>query len=127
MVRSLRVQTNYGILENEFMTFDAMRQAAQCVGRVIRNKSDFGLMIFADSRYSRADKRSKLPPWILKNLEPANMSLTTESAVAAAKALLRNMAQDYVPNRFTRFDQEMVRDETKWWSSVQNVLRLTKH
>ncbi|GIX65786.1 DNA excision-repair helicase [Babesia caballi] len=121
------MRTNYGILENEFMTFDAMRQAAQCVGRIIRNKSDFGLMVFADSRYSRADKRSKLPPWILKNLEPSNMSLTTESAVTAAKVLLRNMAQDYVPNRYARFDQEMVSDEAKWWSSVQNVLRLTKY
>ncbi|ORM40620.1 TFIIH basal transcription factor complex helicase repD subunit [Babesia sp. Xinjiang] len=119
--------TNYGILENEFMTFDAMRQAAQCVGRIIRNKSDFGLMVFADSRYSRADKRSKLPPWILKNLEPSNMSLTTESAVTAAKLLLRNMAQDYVSSRFTRFDQDMLNDEAKWWSSVQNVLRLSKH
>lgn len=121
------MRCNYGIMENEFMTFDAMRQAAQCVGRVIRNKSDFGLMVFADSRYSRADKRSKLPPWILKNLEPANMSLTTESAVSAAKVLLRNMSQEYVPNRYARFDQEMVNDESKWWSSVQNVLRLNKY
>ncbi|CDR97797.1 DNA excision repair helicase, putative [Babesia bigemina] len=121
------MRTNYGILENEFMTFDAMRQAAQCVGRIIRNKSDFGLMIFADSRYSRADKRSKLPPWILKNLEPCNMSLTTESAVTAAKSMLRNMAQDYVPNVYTRFDQDMVSDEAIWWSSVQNVLRLSKY
>ncbi|GBE62161.1 DNA repair helicase [Babesia ovata] len=121
------MRTNYGILENEFMTFDAMRQAAQCVGRIIRNKSDFGLMIFADSRYSRADKRSKLPPWILKNLEPAHMALTTESAITAAKSMLRNMAQDYVPNVFTRFDQDMLSDESKWWSSVQNVLRLSKY
>ena len=26
------------------------RQAAQCVGRVIRSKSDYGMMIFADKR-----------------------------------------------------------------------------
>eukprot|EP00371_Babesia_bovis_P000648 XP_001609295.1 DNA excision repair helicase [Babesia bovis T2Bo] len=121
------MRTKYGIMENEFLTFDAMRQAAQCVGRIIRNKSDFGLMVFADSRYSRADKRSKLPPWILKNLEPGNMSLTTESAVTAAKVLLRNIAQDYVSSRLTRFDQDMLNDEAKWWSSVQNVLRLSKY
>ncbi len=38
----------YQIKENEFLTFDAMRQTAQCVGRVIRGKSDYGLMVFAD-------------------------------------------------------------------------------
>lgn len=30
----------------------AQRQAAQCVGRVIRSKADYGMMIFADKRYS---------------------------------------------------------------------------
>lgn len=34
--------------ENDFLTFDAMRQAAQCMGRALRGKSDYGLMIFAD-------------------------------------------------------------------------------
>jgi DNA excision repair protein ERCC-2 len=36
------------VKENEFLTFDAMRHAAQCVGRVIRGKNDYGLMIFSD-------------------------------------------------------------------------------
>lgn len=36
------------IRENDFLTFDAMRHAAQCVGRVIRGKTDYGIMIFAD-------------------------------------------------------------------------------
>lgn len=57
-------------------------QAAQCVGRVIRSKSDYGLMIFADARYSRADKRSKLPPWILKHLDLAHLALNTDTAVS---------------------------------------------
>ncbi|KAJ6337118.1 hypothetical protein OIU76_006899 [Salix suchowensis] len=45
------------IAEGGFLTFDALRQAAQCVGRVIRSKADYGMMIFADKRYSRHDKR----------------------------------------------------------------------
>jgi len=36
------------IQEGEFLTFDAMRMAAQCVGRVVRGKDDYGIMIFAD-------------------------------------------------------------------------------
>lgn len=39
------------------MTFDAIRQCAQCIGRVIRSKTDYGLVILADSRYNRHDKR----------------------------------------------------------------------
>jgi DNA excision repair protein ERCC-2 len=38
----------YQIQESEFLSFDALRQAAQCVGRVIRSKMDYGVMIFAD-------------------------------------------------------------------------------
>jgi Rad3-related DNA helicase len=41
------------IRENDFLTFDAMRHAAQCVGRAIRGKTDYGIMIFADKVHSR--------------------------------------------------------------------------
>ena len=72
----------YRIRESEFLGFDAMRNAAQCVGRVLRGKTDWGLMVFADKvslrkreereyvalrcfqRFARADKRAKLPRWI---------------------------------------------------------------
>ena len=50
--------------EADFLTFDAIRQAAQCAGRVIRGKTDYGIVVFADKRYNRADKRDKLPGWI---------------------------------------------------------------
>ena len=50
--------------ENDFLTFDAMRHAAQCVGRALRGKTDYGIMIFADKRFSRSDKKGKLPKWI---------------------------------------------------------------
>ncbi|KAG8956981.1 hypothetical protein FRC00_004634 [Tulasnella sp. 408] len=38
----------YRIREAEFLGFDAMRNAAQCVGRALRGKTDWGLMVFAD-------------------------------------------------------------------------------
>lgn len=37
-----------GINEGDFLSFDALRQAAQCLGRVLRGKVDYGLMILAD-------------------------------------------------------------------------------
>ena len=42
------MREKFEIQENEFLSFDAIRQASQCVGRVIRSKLDYGLMIFAD-------------------------------------------------------------------------------
>eukprot|EP01125_Pyxidicula_operculata_P016556 TRINITY_DN5709_c0_g1_i3.p1 TRINITY_DN5709_c0_g1~~TRINITY_DN5709_c0_g1_i3.p1 ORF type:complete len:553 (-),score=47.38 TRINITY_DN5709_c0_g1_i3:25-1683(-) len=83
----------YHIRENDFLTFDAMRTAAQCVGRVIRGKTDYGIMIFADRRYDRLDKRTKLPPWILQYLTPGNMNLSTDTAVAMSAQFLREMGQ----------------------------------
>ncbi|KAF2325163.1 hypothetical protein GH714_024768 [Hevea brasiliensis] len=71
------------------------RQAAQCVGRVIRSKADYGMMIFADKRYSRHDKRSKLPGWILSHLRDANLNLSTDMALHIAREFLRKMAQPY--------------------------------
>jgi len=42
------LRDNFKIRENDFLTFDAMRHAAQCVGRAIRGKTDYGIMVFAD-------------------------------------------------------------------------------
>ncbi len=42
------LRDSHRIKENDYLTFDAMRHAAQCVGRVLRGKTDWGLMVFAD-------------------------------------------------------------------------------
>jgi DNA excision repair protein ERCC-2 len=44
------LRAQHQIRDNDFLTFDALRQAAQCVGRVIRSKTDYGVVILADSR-----------------------------------------------------------------------------
>mmetsp|Transcript_15406 Transcript_15406/g.31355 ORF Transcript_15406/g.31355 Transcript_15406/m.31355 type:complete len:884 (+) Transcript_15406:280-2931(+) len=87
------LQTHYQIREQDFLNFDALRQASQCVGRVIRSKIDYGLMIFADSRYNRHDKRTKLPKWILQFLGDGQLNLSTDTAIAQVKHFLRIMAQ----------------------------------
>ena len=42
------LRDQFQIRENDFLTFDAMRHAAQCVGRALRGKTDYGIMCFAD-------------------------------------------------------------------------------
>ena len=87
------LQTHYQIREQDFLNFDALRQASQCVGRVIRSKTDYGLMIFADSRYNRHDKRSKLPKWILQFLSDQFLNLSTDMALQHVRHFNRQMAQ----------------------------------
>ncbi|ETE56519.1 TFIIH basal transcription factor complex helicase XPD subunit, partial [Ophiophagus hannah] len=56
------LRNQFQIRENDFLTFDAMRHAAQC-------------------RFARADKRGKLPRWIQEHLTEANLNLTLDEAV----------------------------------------------
>lgn len=58
------MREKFNVRDDDYLHFDAMRQCAQCCGRVIRSKTDYGIVILADSRFSRADKREKLPAWI---------------------------------------------------------------
>ena len=89
------LRDQFQIRENDFLTFDAMRHAAQCVGRAIRGKTDYGIMVFADKRFSRIDKRSKLPKWIQEHLIDSLCNLSTEEAVQISKRWLRQMAQPF--------------------------------
>ena len=87
------LRQRYDIKEDEFLVFDAMRQAAQCVGRVIRNKSDYGVMVFADRRFARSALKSKLPGWIDQFMTPELMDLDVTTAVSAARSFLLSMSQ----------------------------------
>ena len=50
----------FNVSPKDFIVFDAMRQVAQCLGRVIRGKDDYGIMILADKRYT-SEKIEALP------------------------------------------------------------------
>merc|ERR1719277_2441638 len=90
------LKDHYQIKEAEFLNFDAMRQASQCLGRVIRSKRDYGVMIFADQRYARQDKRSKIPDWIQAFIEPQHIVMATDVAVDTTRNFLLRMSQPYV-------------------------------
>lgn len=92
------LRDTYRIRENDFLTFDALRHAAQCVGRVLRGKTDYGLMIFADSRFKKADKRAKLPKWMGSYIKEENANLSTDLALVQSRRFLRDMAQPFEQN-----------------------------
>jgi DNA excision repair protein ERCC-2 len=70
-----------------------MRHASQCLGRVIRGKDDYGIMVLADRRFAR--KRNQLPKWINQTILESEVNLSTDMAVATAKNFLRTMAQPF--------------------------------
>ena len=92
------VREHFRIRESDFLSFDALRQASQCLGRVIRSKDDYGLMVLADDRYNKADKRSKLPQWIQQALPAAHRNLTVGGGLTLGKSFLRTMAQPALPS-----------------------------
>ncbi|OQE25255.1 hypothetical protein PENSTE_c006G09178 [Penicillium steckii] len=87
------LRENYRIRENDFLSFDAMRHAAQCLGRVLRGKDDYGVMVLADRRFER--KRPQLPKWINQAMLDSETNLSTDMAVSTAKNFLRTMAQPF--------------------------------
>ncbi|SCU85868.1 LANO_0C05776g1_1 [Lachancea nothofagi CBS 11611] len=95
------LREHYQIRENDFLSFDAMRHAAQCLGRVLRGKDDYGVMVLADRRFAR--KKNQLPKWIAQGLSDADVNLSTDMAIANTKQFLRTMAQPTDPK-----DQEGV-------------------
>jgi len=85
------LRENYRIKEQDFLSFDAMRHAAQCLGRVLRGKDDYGIMVLADRRFQK--KRNQLPRWIGDEILEGQTGLSTDAAVGMAKKFLRNIAQ----------------------------------
>jgi DNA excision repair protein ERCC-2 len=84
------LRETYRIKEADFLSFDAMRHAAQCLGRVIRGKDDYGIMVLADKRFNK--KVTQLPKWIQQGLDQKSTKLSIDQAVSSAKAFLRDMS-----------------------------------
>jgi DNA excision repair protein ERCC-2 len=96
--RVLRARLEYmrstlNIREGDYLSFDAMRQTAQCIGRVVRSKTDYGIAVLADKRFVRADKKNKLPQWILDLMLESHIDLDTQAAIGACSLYLKQMAQ----------------------------------
>ncbi|PMB73483.1 DNA repair helicase RAD3 [Beauveria bassiana] len=87
------LRETYRIKENDFLSFDAMRHAAQCLGRVLRGKDDYGIMVLADRRFQK--KRPQLPKWINQGLMDVDVNLSTDMAVSSARRFLKTMAQSF--------------------------------
>ncbi|KAK0299931.1 TFIIH/NER complex ATP-dependent 5'-3' DNA helicase subunit [Friedmanniomyces endolithicus] len=87
------LRETYRIRENDFLSFDAMRHCAQCLGRVLRGKDDYGIMVMADKRFAK--KRNQLPKWISSALLESDSQMSVDQAVAASKKFLKMMSKPF--------------------------------
>ena len=94
-VRLQWMEENKKIPQQTYRAFDAMRQSSQCMGRVLRNKKDYGMMILADKRYLSAERRDMLPTWLLEAglSRPEHLNLSADVAINLACRWLTTMAQ----------------------------------
>ena len=92
------VETEYGMDRHEFLLFDAMRAASQCVGRLLRSKNDYGIVVMADKRYAREQLRTQLPHWIKQFLNDNKTTASIEQAVEQTSQFLLQMAQPFIHN-----------------------------
>ncbi|KAI5148053.1 uncharacterized protein NESG_02172 [Nematocida ausubeli] len=79
----------FGIRESEFLSFDAMRQTAQCIGRVLRTSTDYGLAVLADRRFNVSEKKTQLPRWVQRHLEETSVNLSIDMCVAQGRQFFR--------------------------------------
>lgn len=87
------LRETYRIRENDFLSFDAMRHSAQCLGRVLRGKDDYGIMVMADKRFAK--KRTQLPKWIAAAVRESDVNMSVDQAVASAKKFLKEMSRPF--------------------------------
>ena len=87
------LRETYRIRENDFLSFDAMRHSAQCLGRVLRGKDDYGIMVMADKRFAK--KRDQLPKWISSALMESDSNMSVDQSVATAKKFLKTMSKPF--------------------------------
>ena len=89
------LRTEHNIQAKYFLSFDALRQTSQCIGRVVRSKTDYGLVLLADARYNTKEKRDKLPAWVTKFLDPMHLNLSTNTAVELSRKFLKECSQPF--------------------------------
>ncbi|KAI5171010.1 DNA excision repair protein ERCC-2 [Nematocida sp. LUAm3] len=83
-----------GVRESEFLSFDAMRHAAQCIGRVLRTTEDYGVAVLADRRFNTPEKRVQLPRWIQRHLEDKHTNLSIDMCISLARNFYRAIASN---------------------------------
>merc|ERR1712110_1213478 len=76
------------------LLFDACRHASQCLGRAIRGKDDYAMLVMADKRFSRADRLKKMPSWLTSKLDATSRDMSIEDCARETRRHMKMMGVD---------------------------------
>lgn len=93
--RAEYIEHKYGMERSDFLVFDAMRAASQCVGRLLRSKKDYGIVVMADRRFARPKSKEQLPHWIKQFINDTRSDTSIDEAIEETKQFLLQMAQPF--------------------------------
>lgn len=99
MARNTQVRLRWmreaeNINESEWLLFDACRHASQCLGRAIRGKDDYAMLVMADKRFSRSDRLKKMPSWLTSKIEVSMKDMSIDECVREARNHMKVMGID---------------------------------
>ena len=79
---------------DEFLLYDMMKTANQCVGRCMRGKKDYSVIIYADKRFKYTDQKIKncVPKWIESAIQSTHIDLPADQCISIAKDFLMKMS-----------------------------------
>ncbi|GAB1223776.1 hypothetical protein ENUP19_0161G0034 [Entamoeba nuttalli] len=100
------------ISKDDYFTFDAMRTCNQCLGKCLRGKNDYTVVIYADKRYKLNDRNVKasMPQWILDAIQKRYTDLSADQSIVLAKEFLMKMSYSFD----TQFPIEEMIGKTLW-------------
>ena len=99
MARNTQVRLRWmreteNINESDWLQFDACRHASQCLGRAIRGKDDYAMLVMADKRFSRNDRLKKMPSWLTSRIEPSMKDMSIDECTREARVHMKSMGID---------------------------------
>ncbi|OAF71424.1 hypothetical protein A3Q56_00797 [Intoshia linei] len=71
-IKHLNSKKDVDLTGQEWYTQQAYRSANQAIGRIIRHRHDFGVILLVDQRYTSKFSQDQLPKWIQKNVRVYN-------------------------------------------------------
>lgn len=93
--RAQYLELTRGINTSQFFIFDAMRAASQCVGRLLRSKKDYGLVIYCDNRFGNERALSLFPKWVRAFLEKETTNISYDYIADISTEFFTRMGQPF--------------------------------
>lgn len=102
------LSANNELSENEYLNYDAMKHTNQCVGRIITSKHDYGMVILADKRFLKPEKKSNMSLLIQNHLSESSENLSVDKGILSATDFFKEMGQPFkVPDKWN-LDQKLI-------------------